>query len=136
MKGYWIILGTAVTDTQAQQEYGRRSGEARRRLEGLRKPLIAMIQGYCIGGGYATALMADLRIASSDSRFGIPAAKLGIAYGYESLSRLVALTGPAMAKQVAVATTASARFTRHCRATAASSVRRCCSHAPAAKATP
>lgn len=87
-------------DAAAQQEYGRRSGEARRRLEGLRKPLIAMIQGFCIGGGYATALMADLRIASSDSRFGIPAAKLGIAYGYESLSRLVALAGPAMAKEI------------------------------------
>lgn len=87
-------------DAAAQQEYGRRSGDARRKLEGLRKPLIAMIQGYCIGGGYATALMADLRIASSDSRFGIPAAKLGIAYGYESLSRLVALAGPAMAKEI------------------------------------
>jgi len=87
-------------DAAAQEEYGRRSGAARRKLEALRKPLIAMIQGFCIGGGYAVALMADLRIASADSRFGIPAARLGIAYGQESLARLVALAGPAMAKEI------------------------------------
>lgn len=87
-------------DAAAQEAYGRRSGDARRKLEGLGKPLIAMIQGFCIGGGYATALMADIRIASEDSRFGIPAARLGIAYGYESLERLVALAGPAVAKEI------------------------------------
>ncbi|WP_159992213.1 enoyl-CoA hydratase [Roseomonas sp. 18066] len=87
-------------DAAAQEAYGQRSAAARRALEGMGKPLIAMIQGFCIGGGYATALIADLRIASEDSRFGIPAAKLGIAYGYESLEKLVALTGPAMAKEV------------------------------------
>lgn len=87
-------------DAAAQEAYGRRSAEARRRLEGMGKPLLAMIQGFCIGGGYALALLADIRIASSDSRFGIPAAKLGIAYGYESLARLVALAGPAMAKEI------------------------------------
>ena len=87
-------------DADAQEAYGRRSAAARRALEGMGKPLIAMIQGFCIGGGYATALIADLRIASSDSRFGIPAAKLGIAYGYESLTKLTALAGPAMAKEI------------------------------------
>ncbi|KAA2213561.1 enoyl-CoA hydratase [Teichococcus oryzae] len=87
-------------DAAAQAEYGRRSGAARRKLENLRKPLIAMIQGYCIGGGYAVAMMADLRIASTDSRFGIPAARLGIAYGRESLERLVALAGPSIAKEI------------------------------------
>ncbi|MXP65281.1 enoyl-CoA hydratase [Roseomonas sp. M0104] len=87
-------------DAAAQEAYGRRSSAARHKLETLRKPLIAMIQGFCIGGGYAVALMADLRIASDDSRFGIPAARLGIAYGRESLARLVALTGPALAKEI------------------------------------
>lgn len=84
----------------AQVEYGRRSATARKKLESMDKPLIAMIQGFCIGGGYATALIADLRIASSDSRFGIPAAKLGIAYGYESLAKLTSLAGPAIAKEI------------------------------------
>jgi enoyl-CoA hydratase len=87
-------------NADAQVEYGRRSAQARQKLESMGKPLIAMIQGFCIGGGYATALIADLRIASSDSRFGIPAAKLGIAYGYESLMKLTALAGPATAKDI------------------------------------
>jgi enoyl-CoA hydratase len=87
-------------NADAQAEYGKRSALARKKLEAMDKPLIAMIQGFCIGGGYATALIADLRIASSDSRFGIPAAKLGIAYGYESLMRLTALVGPAIAKEI------------------------------------
>jgi enoyl-CoA hydratase len=87
-------------NADAQVEYGRRSALARQKLEAMDKPLIAMIQGFCIGGGYATALIADLRIASSDSRFGIPAAKLGIAYGYESLMKLTALAGPAIAKEI------------------------------------
>ena len=87
-------------NADAQVEYGRRSAQARKKLEAMDKPLIAMIQGFCIGGGYATALIADLRIASTDSRFGIPAARLGIAYGYESLMRLTALAGPAIAKEI------------------------------------
>lgn len=87
-------------DATAQEAYARRAGAARQALESMGKPLIAMIQGFCIGGGYATALLADLRIASSDSRFGIPAAKLGIAYGYESLEKLTALAGPAIAKEI------------------------------------
>jgi enoyl-CoA hydratase len=64
------------------------------------KPLIAMVQGFCVGGGCATAMLADLRIATPDSRFGIPAARLGVAYATESLRRLVALTGPAVAKDI------------------------------------
>ena len=87
-------------NADAQVEYGKRSAQARKKLEAMDKPLIAMIQGFCIGGGYATALIADLRIASTDSRFGIPAARLGIAYGYESLMRLTALAGPAIAKEI------------------------------------
>lgn len=90
----------ARANADAQAEYDKRSSSARQKLTSMEKPLIAMIQGFCIGGGYATALMADLRIASDDSRFGIPAAKLGIAYGYESLARLTALAGPAIAKEI------------------------------------
>lgn len=87
-------------NAEAEAAYGRRTALARERLEGLDKPLIAMIQGFCIGGGCATALLADLRIASSDSRFGIPAAKLGVSYGFEALSRLNALVGPAVAMEI------------------------------------
>ena len=87
-------------NADAQEEYGRRSSAGREAMSALPKPLIAMIQGFCIGGGMAIALRADLRIASSDSQFAIPAAKLGIAYQNDALARLVALAGPAAAKEV------------------------------------
>ena len=87
-------------DADAEKEYARHSSRARELLAGLEVPLIAMIQGFCIGGGMATALQADLRVASSDSSFGIPAARLGVAYGYEALERLTALVGPGLAKEV------------------------------------
>src|SRR3546814_11069407 len=64
------------------------------------KPTIAMIRGYCIGGGVATAITCDLRICSDDSRFGIPAAKLGLGYGHPGIRRLVDLIGPSFAKEI------------------------------------
>ena len=85
---------------EAEAKYSAISSQARQRLENLGKPLIAMINGFCIGGGCATALVADIRISAEDGRFGIPAAKLGVAYAWYSLRRLVALVGPAMAKEI------------------------------------
>lgn len=91
----------------AQKEtYGQVAGRANRWLAKLDKPLIAMIQGFCIGGGLATALAADVRIASTDSTFGIPAAKLGLGYEYEGLKKLCDLVGPSRAKDIMF----SARF--------------------------
>jgi enoyl-CoA hydratase/carnithine racemase len=87
-------------DAAAEHEYTRRTTAAGEKLAGLEKPLIAMIQGFCIGGGMGMALRADLRIASSDSRFGIPAARLGVSYSQKALERLVALAGPAKAKEI------------------------------------
>ena len=69
-------------------------------MRGLEKPLIAMIRGYCIGGGLAIAMGADIRIAAEDGQFGIPAAKLGIAYGYDGLRNLVSLVGPSWARLI------------------------------------
>ena len=63
----------------AAADYAKISEGARRRLEETPKPTIAMIQGYCIGGGVATALACDLRIAAEGSTFGIPAANSGSA---------------------------------------------------------
>ena len=64
------------------------------------KPVIARIEGFCVGGGLAVALCADLRIATEDSRFGIPAAKLGVGYSHKSLRPLVDLVGPTSAKEI------------------------------------
>jgi enoyl-CoA hydratase/carnithine racemase len=88
------------SDAAAQEEYGRRTAVGREAMGALTKPLVAMIQGFCIGGGMGIALRADIRIASSDSQFAIPAAKLGIAYQHDALQRLVALTGPSVAKEI------------------------------------
>src|SRR5277367_2865030 len=64
------------------------------------KPTIAMIRGYCIGGGLALAVCCDLRICSDNSRFAVPAAKLGLGYGYAGLKRLVDVVGPSYAKEI------------------------------------
>ena len=64
------------------------------------KPTIAMIRGYCIGGGVGLAVCCDLRIGSDNSRFGIPAAKLGLGYGFPGIKRLSDLVGPSFAKEI------------------------------------
>lgn len=88
------------SNAEAAARYSAISAEARRRLRTFEKPLIAMIHGYCLGGGLGIALAADLRFAADDAVFGIPAARLGIAYGPESMRQLVALVGPMMAKDM------------------------------------
>ena len=60
----------------------RRSTAANTALYEFPKPTIAMIRGYCIGGGLGLAMCCDLRICSDNSKFGVPAAKLGLGYGY------------------------------------------------------
>lgn len=87
-------------DAAAAAKYDAVSEGARAALAGFPKPLIAMIRGYCLGGGLGIALTADLRFAAEDARFGIPAANLGVAYSGDSLRRLVSLVGPAMAKDI------------------------------------
>jgi len=84
----------------AVEEYNAVMATASQELSQFSKPTIAKITGYCIGGGLATALNCDLRIATDDSSFGIPAAKLGLGYGYSALKPLVALVGPANAKEI------------------------------------
>jgi enoyl-CoA hydratase len=64
------------------------------------KPIIAMIRGYCLGGGLLTALEADIRIASDDSQFGIPAARLGLGYGFGGVTALLNLVSPATAAEI------------------------------------
>ena len=59
-----------------------------------------MIRGYCIGGGLGLAVCCDLRICSDNSRFAVPAAKLGLGYAYAGLRRLIDVVGPAFAKEI------------------------------------
>jgi enoyl-CoA hydratase len=64
------------------------------------KPTIAMIRGYCVGGGVGLALSCDLRICSNDSRFAVPAAKLGLGYPFHGLKKLVDVVGISFAKEI------------------------------------
>ena len=69
-------------------------------LSGLDKPTIAMIRGYCMGGGVGLAVGCDLRFCSENARFGVPAAKLGVGYGHVGVKRLADLVGPAFTKEI------------------------------------
>jgi len=84
----------------AAAAYSRISEASRLRLQDTLKPTIAMIRGYCIGGGLATAITCDIRIAAEGSRFGIPAAKLGLGYAYDGIKKLIDLVGPAYAREI------------------------------------
>lgn len=64
------------------------------------KPTIAMIRGYCIGGGLAIAASCDLRIATEESAFGIPAARLGVGYAWPGVKKLVELVGPSFTREI------------------------------------
>jgi len=88
------------TNAEAAARYDAVSEDARHAMASLEKPLIAMIRGYCLGGGVGIAMAADMRFAADDSSFGIPAARLGISYGFSSLKKLVELVGPAYAKEI------------------------------------
>jgi enoyl-CoA hydratase len=84
----------------ASDEYSRKSAAQRALLANYPKPTISCIRGFCLGGGMQVAMLTDIRIAAQDSQFGIPAAKLGIAYGYDGLRHLVSLVGPSWARLI------------------------------------
>jgi enoyl-CoA hydratase/carnithine racemase len=85
---------------EASRAYNVKSDAAYSSIAEFPKPTIAMIQGYCIGGGVGLAVCCDLRICSDNSRFAVPAAKLGLGYGYSGLKRLVDIVGPSFAKEI------------------------------------
>jgi len=83
-----------------EEEYRRISGAGSDSLARLGKPLVAMIHGFCIGGGVSIAITCDLRIAADDARFGIPAARLGLGYHYKGMEKLMSLIGPSCTKEL------------------------------------
>ncbi|HKI98606.1 MAG TPA: enoyl-CoA hydratase [bacterium] len=84
-------------DTLKYDEVGAQASSA---LTHCPKPTIAMINGYCIGGGMGIAVSCDLRICAEGSRFGVPAAKLGVGYQYPGVRKLMELVGPSFAKEI------------------------------------
>ena len=84
----------------AVEVYNAAVAEATNAMVATRKPMIAQIDGYCIGGGLGVAMCCDLRIAAADSRFGIPAAKLGLGYKLNNLKHLIDVIGPSFAMEI------------------------------------
>ena len=87
-------------EAAALAHYQTTTQKAYAAIQAMSIPTIAMIRGYCIGGGTAAAVCCDLRICTENAKFGVPAAKLGLGYGMGRAKPLVDLVGPASAKEM------------------------------------
>jgi len=93
-------------DAVQKKSYDAVAARGHAGLAALSKPLVAMVEGYCVGGGLAIALAADVRFAAAAARFAIPAARLGLGYDYRGVAALARLVGPSAARDILF----SARF--------------------------
>lgn len=93
-------FGETRSDAAAAEAYEALNGAAFAAIRGAARPVIAMVRGFCIGGGLALALAADLRIADRTALFALPPARLGLAYPLDGLRDLVATVGPQRAKEM------------------------------------
>jgi enoyl-CoA hydratase/carnithine racemase len=93
-------FATHRKDPASAAAYEQTNGRAFAALLAFEKPLVAMLQGVCIGGGLALAACADLRVAAADVRMALPPARLGLGYAYGGVERIVSLVGPAAASEI------------------------------------
>ena len=105
--GKSFISGADISqfdDMRAQKEaVAKYELLAEQALEGIyefSKPTIACIRGYCVGGGVNVAISCDLRVASTDSTFFVPASRLGLGYRVSAMRNLTHLVGPGFAKDI------------------------------------
>jgi len=87
-------------EAAAVAHYQATTQKAYSAIQGMAIPTIAMVRGFCIGGGTAAAVCCDIRICTENAKFGVPAAKLGLGYGLQRAEPLVNLVGPAYAKEM------------------------------------
>lgn len=91
----------AFTEAQHVIDYEARVSRALNRLESVKRPTIAMIEGVAVGGGMGLSMCCDMRVASAESRFGIPTARtLGNALNVTNYARMLDLVGPMRAKEI------------------------------------
>ena len=89
-------------NAEAVKRYEEIGERAQTSIAGFDKPVIAMIRGYCLGGGLNIANLCDLRIAAEDARFGIPAARIGLGYRASSMKKLVDIVGKSAALEILI----------------------------------
>jgi enoyl-CoA hydratase/carnithine racemase len=87
-------------DAASAAAYETTTARAFEALLAFERPVVAMIQGVCIGGGLAVAACADLRVAADDAKLAVPAARLGLGYHRSGVERLVGIVGPAAAAEL------------------------------------
>lgn len=93
-------FGAARSNSASAAAYERLNGQALAAIRSCSKPVIAMVQGFCVGGGLAIALAADLRVAHPTAVFALPPARLGLAYPLDGLKDLVITIGAPAAKDL------------------------------------
>ncbi len=80
-------------DSASAARYAKAFESALDRIENLRCPTVSAIQGFCVGGGLELAAATDIRIATPESKFGVPVARLGLTAGWDELRRMIAVAG-------------------------------------------
>jgi len=98
--GHLVINNPERHNAISLEMYRAAASEVGRMAEDFPKPTIAAIKGFCIGGGMGLAVACDLRICEDRSRFAVPAARLGVGYGFAGIRRLANLVGPSMVKEI------------------------------------
>ena len=91
---------SARAERSSVDEYDNLLDQVLHAIQGSPKPSVAMISGYCLGGGVEIALACDLRYCAASSQFGVPAARLGLAYNVEGHKRLLETVGHARAREI------------------------------------
>ncbi len=80
-------------DSKSAANYAKAFESALERIENLHCPTVSAIQGFCVGGGLELAAATDIRIATPESQFGVPVARLGLTAGWDELRRMIAVAG-------------------------------------------
>lgn len=104
-----FVSGMDISEFEARRsnatqaaDYAAISGAMYRAVRAAEKPTVALIRGFCVGGGVAIACACDLRMCSDDAQFAVPAARLGIAYREDYTRWLIETVGLAYAKEILI----------------------------------